>query len=117
MYGNFVIQYDTTICILVSMVTTLKADILIEPYRPGVMEKMGLGPDELLKVNPRLIYSRLTGFGQSGILVLRITTDHRLLNSWDSKLLHLTQLPHLQIKCHIFLSRPKHLRWEYMVGW
>ena len=45
-----------------------QADILIEPYRPGVMEKMGLGPDELLKINPRLIYSRLTGFGQSGLL-------------------------------------------------
>ena len=57
---------------VVSMVTMLQADVLIEPYRPGVMEKMGLGPEELLKVNPRLIYSRLTGFGQSGALVLCI---------------------------------------------
>ena len=47
-----------------------QADVLIEPYRPGVMEKIGLGPDELLKANPRLIYSRLTGFGQSGSLSL-----------------------------------------------
>ncbi|XP_065890485.1 alpha-methylacyl-CoA racemase-like [Dysidea avara] len=44
------------------------ADILIEPYRPGVMEKLGLGPHELLEKNPRLIYSRLTGFGQTGPL-------------------------------------------------
>ena len=34
--------------------------------RSGVMEKLGLGPQELLKENPRLIYARLTGYGQSG---------------------------------------------------
>lgn len=39
------------------------SDVLIEPYRPGVMEKLGLGPDVLLKENPSLIYARLTGFG------------------------------------------------------
>lgn len=39
------------------------ADVLIEPYRPGVMEKLGLGPDVLMKDNPRLVYARLTGFG------------------------------------------------------
>ena len=39
----------------------LKADVLIEPFRPGVMEKLGLGPEILLKENPRLIYARLTG--------------------------------------------------------
>ncbi|CAL4123124.1 unnamed protein product [Meganyctiphanes norvegica] len=43
-----------------------KADIIIEPYRRGVMEKMGLGPKELMAENPKLIYARLTGFGQSG---------------------------------------------------
>lgn len=42
------------------------ADVLIEPYRPGVMEKLGLGPTELLKENPKLIYARLTGFGGDG---------------------------------------------------
>jgi alpha-methylacyl-CoA racemase len=45
-----------------------RADVLIEPYRPGVMEKMGLGPEALLALNPRLVYARLTGFGQSGPL-------------------------------------------------
>lgn len=42
------------------------ADVLIEPFRHGVMEKLGLGPDMLLQGNPRLIYARLTGFGQTG---------------------------------------------------
>jgi crotonobetainyl-CoA:carnitine CoA-transferase CaiB-like acyl-CoA transferase len=44
------------------------ADVLIEPYRPGVMERLRLGPDELLEINPRLIYARLTGWGQTGAL-------------------------------------------------
>ncbi|KAI8638860.1 alpha-methylacyl-CoA racemase [Parasitella parasitica] len=42
------------------------ADVLLDPFRPGVMEKLGLGPDVLLKQNPRLIYARLSGFGQLG---------------------------------------------------
>jgi len=41
-------------------------DVLIEPYRPGVMEGLGLGPDEALQINPSLIYARLTGWGQTG---------------------------------------------------
>ncbi|RLB41340.1 MAG: CoA transferase [Deltaproteobacteria bacterium] len=43
-----------------------KYDVLIEPYRPGVMESLGLGPDMALEINPRIIYARLTGWGQSG---------------------------------------------------
>ena len=42
------------------------ADVLIEPFRPGVMERLGLGPDTLIKENPKLVYARLTGFGQTG---------------------------------------------------
>lgn len=45
-----------------------KADVLIEGLRPGVMERLGLGPDELLKANPRLVYARMTGWGQDGPL-------------------------------------------------
>jgi alpha-methylacyl-CoA racemase len=44
------------------------ADALIDPYRPGVAERLGIGPDECLEVNPRLIYGRMTGWGQSGPL-------------------------------------------------
>jgi alpha-methylacyl-CoA racemase len=42
------------------------SDVLLEPYRPGVMENLGLGPAESLELNPRLIYARLTGWGQKG---------------------------------------------------
>ena len=42
------------------------ADVLIEPFRPGVMERLGLGPAALTQENPRLVYARLTGFGQTG---------------------------------------------------
>ena len=44
------------------------ADILVEGFRPGVMERLGLGPDEALKANPRLVFGRMTGWGQTGPL-------------------------------------------------
>ncbi|HWL56256.1 MAG TPA: CaiB/BaiF CoA-transferase family protein, partial [Paracoccus sp. (in: a-proteobacteria)] len=43
-------------------------DALIEGFRPGKMEKLGLGPDQVMPLNPRLIYGRMTGWGQSGPL-------------------------------------------------
>ena len=43
-----------------------KADVLIEGFRPGVMERLGLGPDAAMARNPRLIYARMTGWGQDG---------------------------------------------------
>lgn len=45
-----------------------RADVLIEGFRPGVMEKLGLGPDEMTARNPRLVYARMTGWGQDGPL-------------------------------------------------
>jgi len=44
------------------------ADALIEGHRPGVMERLGLGPDDCLSRNPRLVYGRMTGWGQHGPL-------------------------------------------------
>lgn len=44
------------------------ADALIDPFRPGVMEKLGLGPEACLARNPRLVFGRMTGFGQDGPL-------------------------------------------------
>lgn len=44
------------------------ADVLIEGFRPGVTERMGLGPEDCLAVNPRLVYGRMTGWGQTGPL-------------------------------------------------
>ncbi len=43
-----------------------KADVLIEGYRPGVTERLGLGPEDCAKINDRLIYARMTGWGQEG---------------------------------------------------
>jgi alpha-methylacyl-CoA racemase len=45
-----------------------EADALIEGYRPGVMERLGLGPDVCLERNPKLVYGRMTGWGQDGPL-------------------------------------------------
>jgi alpha-methylacyl-CoA racemase len=45
-----------------------KAHAIIEGFRPGVMERLGLGPDVLLKINPKLVFGRMTGFGQDGPL-------------------------------------------------
>ncbi|MFL1379436.1 MULTISPECIES: CaiB/BaiF CoA transferase family protein [unclassified Nocardiopsis] len=45
-----------------------RADVLLEGFRPGVMERLGLGPDACLELNPRLVYARVTGWGQDGPL-------------------------------------------------
>jgi alpha-methylacyl-CoA racemase len=45
-----------------------KADVLIEGFRPGVMERLGLGPEQVQARNPRLVYGRMTGWGQTGPL-------------------------------------------------
>ena len=52
-----------------------KADAIIEGFRPGVMERLGLGPEVLLKKNPRLVYGRMTGWGQEGPLSARAGHD------------------------------------------
>ena len=43
-----------------------RADVLVEGYRPGVAERLGVGPDVCLERNPRLVYARITGWGQDG---------------------------------------------------
>ncbi len=45
-----------------------QADVLIEAFRPGVTERLGLGPDQVLARNPSLVYGRMTGYGQDGVL-------------------------------------------------
>jgi alpha-methylacyl-CoA racemase len=52
-----------------------ESDVLIEGFRPGVMERLGLGPAALAAVNPRLVYARLTGWGQDGGLAHRAGHD------------------------------------------
>jgi crotonobetainyl-CoA:carnitine CoA-transferase CaiB-like acyl-CoA transferase len=48
-----------------------RVDVLLENFRPGTMEKWGLGPDELHKTNPGLIYARISGYGQTGPYAVR----------------------------------------------
>jgi alpha-methylacyl-CoA racemase len=52
-----------------------KADVLIEGFRPGVTERLGLGPEDCAKVNERLVYARMTGWGQDGPRALQAGHD------------------------------------------
>ena len=52
-----------------------RADVLIEGYRPGVMERLGFGPADCQSRNPRLVYGRMTGWGQTGPLASRVGHD------------------------------------------
>ena len=51
-----------------------KADALIEGFRPGVAERLGIGPERVLAANPRIVYGRMTGWGQEGPLSARAGT-------------------------------------------
>jgi alpha-methylacyl-CoA racemase len=59
----------------ISLQLISRADVLIEGFRPGVMERLGLGPDAALARNPRLVYGRMTGWGQDGPLAPRAGHD------------------------------------------
>jgi alpha-methylacyl-CoA racemase len=52
-----------------------EADVLVEAFRPGVAERLGVGPDVCLAANPRLVYARMTGWGQDGPLSPRVGHD------------------------------------------
>ena len=68
--GRTVIELDLKDKAAVAQVLELlsSADALIEGFRPGVMERLGLGPDVVLGRNPKLVYGRMTGWGQEGPL-------------------------------------------------
>jgi alpha-methylacyl-CoA racemase len=68
--GREVIELDLKDKAAIGRVLDLlgNADALIEGFRPGVMERLGLGPDVVLARNPRLVYGRMTGWGQEGPL-------------------------------------------------
>ncbi len=53
-------------CVETALALSEKADVLIEGFRPGVMERLGLGPQVVLSRNPRLVFGRMTGWGQTG---------------------------------------------------
>ncbi len=56
------------------------ADVVIEGFRPGVLERLGLGPSDCLAVNPGLVYARMTGWGQTGPLADRAGHDINYLS-------------------------------------
>ena len=58
-----------------ALILAAKADVVIEGFRPGVMERLGLGPEVMLERNPRLVYGRMTGWGQHGPLAERAGHD------------------------------------------
>ncbi len=71
-----------------------QADAVIESFRPGVMERLGLGPDVCLKRNPRLVYGRMTGWGQDGPYAERAGHDINYIAL--SGVLHTIGLPDSQ---------------------
>lgn len=76
-HGRAVVRLDLKKPEAVELMLQLagNADGLIEGFRPGVMERLGLGPDAALARNPRLVYGRMTGFGQNGPLADRAGHD------------------------------------------
>jgi alpha-methylacyl-CoA racemase len=68
--GRATIELDirTDLGRLHALAAANKADVVMEGFRPGVMERLGLGPDVMLAGNSRLVYARMTGWGQSGPL-------------------------------------------------
>jgi alpha-methylacyl-CoA racemase len=75
--GRKVVELDLKDKTAVAQVLDLlaNADALVEGFRPGVMERLGLGPDVVQARNPRLVYGRMTGWGQDGPLALAAGHD------------------------------------------
>jgi len=57
-----------------------KADVLLDCFRPGTCERLGIGPDACAAANPRLIYARITGWGQDGPLAMTAGHDINYLS-------------------------------------
>src|ERR1700687_3361873 len=79
--GRKVVELDLKDKAAIAQVLDLlaNADALIEGFRPGVMERLGLGPDVVLKRNPRLVFSRMTGWGQEGPLAQAARHDNNYI--------------------------------------
>ena len=68
----------------------IQVDAVFEGFRPGVMEKLGLGPDDLLSINEKLVYGRMTGWGQEGLFSDMAGHDLNYLSITAVSYTHLT---------------------------
>ena len=66
--GKRIVDLDVKTQPLALLDLAAKADVLLDCFRPGTCERLGIGPDECAAVNPRLIFARITGWGQDGPL-------------------------------------------------
>jgi len=66
----------------------VQADALVEGWRPGVAERLGVGPEVCFECNPRLVYGRMTGWGQQGPLAQSAGARHRLHSALRSSMVH-----------------------------
>jgi len=62
------------VAIMHKLIAEQQTDVFLDPFRPGVLERLDLGPDRLTALNPKLIYARISSFGQSG--PLKLTAGH-----------------------------------------
>ena len=73
--GKRIVDLDVKTQPQVLLELAAKADVLLDCFRPGTCERLGIGPDDCAAVNPRLIYARITGWGQDGPLAHRAGHD------------------------------------------
>ncbi|WP_407662923.1 CoA transferase [Mycobacterium tilburgii] len=78
--GKRIVDLDLKTRPGVLLTPAAKADVLLDCFRPGTCERLGIGPDECAAVNPRLIYARITGWGQDGPLALTAGRDINYLS-------------------------------------
>lgn len=72
---SIVLDLKRPACVQTALRLIASADVVIEGFRPGVMERLGLGPDICLEQNPALVFGRMTGWGQTGPLALAAGHD------------------------------------------
>jgi len=78
--GKRIVDLDVKALPQVLLDLAAKADVLLDCFRPGTCERLGIGPDDCAAVNPRLIFARITGWGQDGPLAMTAGHDINYLS-------------------------------------
>jgi alpha-methylacyl-CoA racemase len=79
--GKRIVDLDVKTQLQALLELAAKADVLLDCFRPGTCERLGIGPDDCAAVNPRLIYARITGWGQNGPLASTAGHDINYLSA------------------------------------